>query len=85
MAYRQLFQVKERMMKRHKLRFVQGRIQKMNLEGANSGGPPEADDFSQMNGYIDVTSGILGGISPLNSPMDLCRLNLHDVSIVQNI
>jgi len=64
MAYRQLFQVKERMMKRHKLRFVQGRIQKMNLEGANSGGPPEADDFSQLKGYLDVTSGILGGASP---------------------
>ena len=46
-----------------------GRIRKMNLEGANSGGvpsgvqgrPPEADDFSQLKGYLDVTSGILGG------------------------
>jgi len=66
MAYRQLFQVKERMMKRHKLSdwFVQGRIQKMNLEGANSGGPPEADDFSQLKGYLDVTSGILGASPP---------------------
>ena len=46
----------------------------MNLEGANSGGPgapsggrspPEADDFSQLKGYLDVTSGILGGHGPL--------------------
>jgi len=61
----------------------QGRIQKMNLEGANSGGlgdgspgrgsggrsPPEADDFSQLKGYLDVTSGILGGMPPLNPPV----------------
>jgi len=47
----------------------------MNLERANSGclgdgspgrgsgglSPPEADDFSQLKGYLDVTSGILGG------------------------
>jgi len=38
---------------------TQGRIQKMNLEGANSGGlgdgsPPEADDFLQLKGYLDV-------------------------------
>ena len=38
----------------------------MNLEGANSGGlgdgsPPEDDDFSQLKGYLDVTSVILGG------------------------
>jgi len=53
----------------------QGRIQKMNLEGADSGGlgdgsPPEADDFSQLNGYLDVlwrdlvTFGILGSWPP---------------------
>jgi len=39
------------------------------LEGANSGGlggrsPPEADDFSQLKGYLDVTSGILGAMAP---------------------
>jgi len=28
------------------------------------GGPPEADDFSQLKGYLDVTSGILGGMAP---------------------
>ena len=65
----------------------QGRIQKMNLEGANLGGlgvefpsgvqwrspgrgsagrsPPEADDFSQLKGYLDVTCGILRGAWPL--------------------
>jgi len=51
----------------------QRRIKKMNLEGANSGGPPagtrsgppEADDFSQLKGYLDVTSGIMGGMAPL--------------------
>jgi len=36
----------------------QGRIQKMNLEGANSGclgdGSPEADNISQLKGYLDV-------------------------------
>jgi len=37
----------------------QGRIQKMNLEGANLGGlgngsPAEADDFSHLKGYLDV-------------------------------
>jgi len=43
----------------------------MNLEVANSRGlgteapqrghgAPEADDFSQLKGYLDVTSGILG-------------------------
>ena len=47
----------------------------MNLEGADSGGlgdgsPPEADDFSQLNGYLDVlwrdlvTFGILGSWPP---------------------
>jgi len=52
----------------------------MNLEGANLGGlgdgsPPEADDFSQLKGYLDVlwrdivTSGILGGMAPLPSPL----------------
>jgi len=76
---------------------VQGRIQKMNFEGANSGGlgtevpqrgqgrspgrgsggrsPPEADDFSQLKGYLDVTSGILGGMAPwppLNPPVCVC-------------
>ena len=41
----------------------------MNLEGANSGGL-DADDFSQLKGYLDVlsrdlvTSGILGGALP---------------------
>jgi len=48
----------------------------MNLEGANSGSlgdrsPPEADDFSQLKGYLAVTSGILGGghgpLAPLKS------------------
>jgi len=57
--------------------YYQGRIQKMNLQGANSGrlgdgsppsgvqgrspgggaggqSPPEADDFSQLKGYLDV-------------------------------
>jgi len=27
--------------------------------------PPEADDFSQLKGYLDVTSGILGAMAPL--------------------
>jgi len=27
--------------------------------------PPEADDFSQLKGYLDATSGILGGHGPL--------------------
>jgi len=38
--------------------------------GRGSGGrsPPEADDFSQLKGYLDVTSGILGGHGPLASP-----------------
>jgi len=40
----------------------------MNLEGANSGGPPEADDFSQMNGYIDRCHlWHIGGHLPLKS------------------
>jgi len=32
--------------------------------GSRGGGPrspPEADDFSQLKGYLDATSGILGG------------------------
>ena len=42
--------------------------------GKGSGGlsPPEADDFSQLKGYLDVTSGILGGMAPwppLNPPL----------------
>ena len=58
---------------------LQGRIRKMNLEGANSGGlgdrsPPEADDFSQLKVYLDmlwtdlVTCGILGGYGPFGPP-----------------
>ena len=37
--------------------------------------PPEADDFLQLKGYLDVTSGILGGgmaplaPRPLNPPV----------------
>ena len=30
--------------------------------------PPEADDFLQLKGYLDVTSGILGGHGPLGPP-----------------
>jgi len=54
----------------------------MNLEGANSGvwgtevpqrgpGAAEADDFSQLKDYLDVTSGVLGrGMPPpLNPPV----------------
>jgi len=47
----------------------------MNLEGPIQGvwgteapqwgpGVPEADDFSQLKGYLDVTSGILGAAWP---------------------
>ena len=39
--------------------------------GRGSGGrsPPEADDFSQLKGYLDATSGILGGgHGPLGPP-----------------
>jgi len=43
--------------------------------GRESGGrsTPEADDFSQLKGYLDVTSGILGGHAPppLNPPVSL--------------
>ena len=46
---------------------VQGRS-----PGRRSGGlrPPEADDFSQLKGYLDVTSGIFlgGGHGPLALP-----------------
>jgi len=38
--------------------------------GAPIGGPPEADDFSQLKGYLDVTSGILGGMAPLPPPLN---------------
>ena len=33
--------------------------------------PPEADDFSQLKGYLDVTSGILGegAMAPLPLPL----------------
>ena len=38
--------------------------------GRGSGGwsPPEADDFWQLKGYLDVTSGILGGMALLPLP-----------------
>ena len=46
---------------------VQGR-----RPGRESGGhgPPEADDFSQLKGYLDATSGILGGHGPLPPPLN---------------
>ena len=42
--------------------------------GSGKRSPPEADDFSQLKGYLDVTSGILGGMvslppPPLNPPV----------------
>jgi len=46
----------------------QGRIQKMNLEGTNSGGL--GDGSSQLKGYLDVTSGILGAMAPLPPPLN---------------
>ena len=66
----------------------------MNLERANSGclgdgspgrgsggrSPPEADDFSQLKGYLDVTSGILGAAwppwPPLNPPVSYCDMQI---------
>ena len=51
--------------------------------GSRGGGPvgslggqssPEADDFSQLKGYLDVTSGIFGGGAwPLASPLKSAR------------
>ena len=35
------------------------------LAGSRERSPPEADDFSQLKGYLDATSGILGGHDPL--------------------
>jgi len=40
---------------------VQGRCPGKGSVGRN---PPEADDFSQLKGYLDVTTGILGGPWP---------------------
>jgi len=47
----------------------------MKLEGTNSEGLGDgsrqlrkADDFSQLKGYLDVTSDILGGMAPLAPP-----------------
>jgi len=45
---------------------VQGRSPGRGTEGRS---PPEADDFSQLKGYLDVTSGILGGMAPLPPPL----------------
>ena len=52
-----------------KLRGVAGADPENELGGGQfrgSGGrsPTEADDFSQLKGYLDVTSGILGGHAP---------------------
>jgi len=49
----------------------------MNLEGANSQVTSgvqgwRLDDFSQLKGYLDATSDILGGhglLAPLNPPL----------------
>jgi len=35
----------------------------------NERSPPEADDFSQLKGYLDVTTGILGAMAPLPPPL----------------
>ena len=53
---------------------VQGRS-----PGRGSGGrsPPEADDFSQLKGYLDVTPGILGGMAPLPPPLKSARVKNH--------
>jgi len=40
---------------------VQGRSPGRGSRGQS---PPEADDFSQLKGYLDVTSGILGEAWP---------------------
>ena len=34
------------------------------FRGSGGQSPPEADDFSQLKGYLAVTSGILGGMAP---------------------
>jgi len=34
------------------------------FRGSPSGSRGEADDFSQLKGYLDATSGILGGHGP---------------------
>ena len=51
---------------------LRGGSKKNELGGGNSGGlgvrPPEADDFSQLKGYLDATSGILGGVAPCLPP-----------------
>ena len=52
---------------------LQGRIQKMNLEGANSEGL--GDDFSQLKGYLDVLWH-LGGIAPLPPPLKVASARL---------
>jgi len=39
------------------------------FRGTGGRSPPEADDFSQLKGYLDVTSGILGGMAPLPPPL----------------
>jgi len=36
--------------------------------GSGARSPPEADDFSQLKGYLDVTFGMLGGHGPLAPP-----------------
>ena len=64
---------------------VQGRS-----PGRGSGGrsPPEADDFSQLKGYLDATSGILGGMDPCPPLLPLksasvflrCRFNELNLS-----
>jgi len=55
----------------------------MKLEGANSGGLGDgsrqlrkADDFSQLKGYLDVTSDILGGHGPLGPPLKSASVTL---------
>jgi len=63
----------------------EGRKSPSGVQGRNpgreSGGrsPPEADDFSRLKGYLDVNSGILGGMAalppPLKSASDVQRRN----------
>ena len=55
------------------------------LGGGQFWGTPRSWRLFAVEGLFRCHLWHLGGISPLNPPVDLCRLNLHDVSIVQNI
>ena len=47
---------------------------------------PEADDFSQLKGYLDVTSGILGGgMAPCPPPKSATAQEAESYSSIHRV